>query len=194
MTNNIKLLSTVFAAGMAAVLIICGASENIYLKINRSIKDYKDVKAEFEAMSENFHMKNYYEKRKKEMTGKVNNLDIKEKLNSEQVLSLISNYCENNGIKINRVSFEGMEETVDSAETENAESTYNFYKNNLKDGESLSVTVEFNCSYEKMLQFIDDIKSNTGNVALTKMRLLYYDDGTVNVVINMNFYSLNTDG
>ena len=44
---------------MAAVLIICGTSEDIYLKINRPIKDYKDVKAEFEAMSENFHMKNY---------------------------------------------------------------------------------------------------------------------------------------
>jgi hypothetical protein len=183
----------VFAVGMAAVLIICGTSEDIYLKINRPIKDYKDVKAEFEAMSENFHMKNYYGKREKKMTDKVNNLDIKEELNSEQVLSLISNYCENNGIKINRVSFEGMDEVIVDG-TENAESTYNFHDNILKDGELLPVTVEFNCSYENMLQFIDDIKNNTGNVALTKMCLLCFDDGTVNVVINMNFYSLNTDG
>lgn len=178
-------------AGLAAVLIIWGIPEDIYLRVNKSIEEYRNVKSEFEAMSENFRMKGYYERKKKEMSAEIKNLGIKTQQNPEQVLSLISYHCENNGIEISRVSFDGMSPDMADA-AENEEPPNESEGADRGTGDVLRVAVEFNCGYENMLQFIDDIKNDGGDIAVTNMRVLRLDDDTVNAVTNLNFYSLNT--
>ncbi len=57
--------------------------------------------------------------------------------------------------------------------------------------DSLTSEIEFECTYECLLGFMDDIKNKGVNAAVGSVNAFELRGGRINAVIIVNFYSLN---
>lgn len=132
-------------------------------------------------MTENFIMKQHYESKKKDLLIQLESINYNYNLLQEEILNIINNHCLSNNIIIENVAFIiNDDEVIDQDEFDD--------NNHLR---VMSVAIEFKCNYDNLLLFIDDLKNDTVEIAVLNMRIVNWNNGIVNVVANLNFYSLN---
>lgn len=154
----------------------------IYYNVNSFIDECKEVHFDYVKMSNNFGMKHYYEERKNELLKQIESKKINNNLLQEHVMTLINNHCKNNCISINNIVFS---DEVDAYNEEDIE-----YDNNTAI-RVMKVSIEFKCSYENLIMFIDDLKNDRIDIAVTNMRIIKWDENTISAATDLNFYSFN---
>jgi hypothetical protein len=141
---------------------------------------YKEIESSYETMTENFMMKQYYEGRKKDLLIQFESINYNYNLLQEEILNIINNHCLSNNIIIENVAFIINDEEVYNQDEQDDNSPLR----------AMRVSIEFKCSYDNLLLFIDDLKNDAAEIAVLNMRIINWDNGTVNVVTDLNFYSL----
>jgi len=147
------------------------------------MKEYKEINLTYEAMSSNLKMKNYYEDRKIQLLDQIKLKNFNNVMLQEQIIDLINNHCIKNNISINNIFFSD-KNAVDCAEED-------IEQLDIKPFEIQRVTVEFKCSYENLLLFIDTIKNSNVDIAITNIRVINWGDDIIYVTSDLNFYFFN---
>jgi len=87
----------------------------------------------------------------------------------EYAMLFLNDLCESNGMKIKRIKF--------------------YQESDVAGGEDgLASEIEFECTYERLLSFMDDIKNKGVNAAVGSVNVFELGDGRINAVIIVNFY------
>ncbi len=182
-----KVLPLAFVSIVLIIFIISDMPEKIYLSVNNLIKEYKDIKSAYEAMSSNFKMKDQYEKRRTELLNEIKSPNYNTEIFQEDIISLINYNCIKNSISISNIVFPDIQsvgETGEDMELAGKEVTpFDIQR----------VTVDFKCSYKSLLLFIDAIKNENADIAIVNMRVVNWNGDIVYVTSDLNFYILNME-
>jgi hypothetical protein len=154
----------------------------IYFNINSFIGEYMEIKLSHEEMSNNFIMKQYYEERKNDLLKQIETHKDYNNLLQEQIITIINNHCIKNGISISNIVFSEEQDGYEQEDMENDENN---------DIRVMKVSIEFKCSYENLIKFIDDLKNDRVDIAITNMRIIKWDDSTISAATDLNFYSFS---
>lgn len=146
------------------------------------INEFKEIESSYEAMSENFRMKQYYEGRKKDLLIQFESMNY-DYLFQEEIITLINEHCLSNNIIMGSISFINDDEGGYNQDEYDENSPLRVMR----------VAIEFKCSYDNLLLFIDDLKNDTVEIAVVNMRVINCNDGIVNVAMDLNFYSINNE-
>lgn len=173
----------IFLSVVLIILLINEIPNQLYLNMAGFIHEFKEIESSYETMSENFSMIQYYEGRKKDLLIKFESMNYNYNLFQEEIITLINEHCLGNNIIMGNIAFINDDERV--------------YNHNEHDENSplkvMKVTIEFKCSYDNLLFFIDDLKNDTVEIAVVNMRVINWNNGVVNVVTDLNFYSIDNE-
>lgn len=163
-------------------MLINDMPSKIYYNVNSFIDECKEVHFDYVKMSNNFGMKHYYDERKNELFKQIESKKNYNNLLQEQIMNLINNHCINNCISISNIVFS---DEVDAYVQEDMEDDSNTAIKVMK------VSIEFKSSYENLIMFIDDLKNDRVDIAVTNMRIIKWDEDTFLSSTDLNFYSFN---
>jgi hypothetical protein len=168
-----------FALLILVLLLVAKIPSRVYLIINNSVERFKETEYCYVTMIENFTMKTYYEERKNELVKQVNSLNYNYNLLQEEIISTINLHCLRNNIAIDNFAFMDNDDVGENLGEDDSPLRVN------------RVSMEFKCSFDDLLRFIDDIKNDVVKVSVVRMRIINWKEDLVNVNIELNFYSLN---
>jgi len=155
----------------------------LIFKLNPVKDEYSETSIKYESMSRNFIMKSEYEQKKEELLSEINNYNVETNILQEQVLSVVYEHCTGNNIEITNINFTEII-PVSLAEAPSEEILHE------TPGVYMCVTIEFKSTYGDMLFFIDDIKNDDMDIALTNMRTIAWEGDVIYGVVDMKFYAL----
>lgn len=155
----------------------------LFFKLNPIKNEYSETSIKYESMSRNFIMKSEYEQRKEELLSEINNYNVETNILQEQVLAVVYGYCTENNIEITNINFTEII-PVSLSETLSEEILHE------TPGIYMCLTIEFKSTYCDMLFFIDDIKNDDMDIALTNMRTIAWEGDVIYGVVDMKFYAL----
>ena len=176
-----KFMRFIFLSFVLTSIIINDIPSRLYLSITDYFNEFKKIESSYKTMTENFMMKQFYEERIKELQIQFDSMNYNNNLLQEEIISIINNHCLCNNIIIDNVNFVNNDEVVYNEEELEESSPI----------EVMRVAIEFKCSYDNLLLFIDDLKSDTVELAVFNMRIINWNNDIVNVAMDLNFYSIN---
>lgn len=181
-----KLLYVILIILIILVLIFYFMPDEWLLKLDPVKGKYRTVSKNYNNMKQNFMTKNSLEERKQNLLNEIKRLNIETEIFHENIISDVYEQCINNNIEISKIVFS---EVTPVSLNNNAE-ILTEENNDKMEAMTLRVTLEFKCEYENMLKFIDDIKNDNINIAVSHMRLLSWNSNEVYGVIDLNFYAI----
>ncbi len=156
---------------------------SFYKKLNPIRDEYSETSIKYENMSQNLIMKSKYGQRKDELLDEINNYNVETDILQEKVLAVVYQHCMRNNIAITNINFTEII-PVSLAESESEEILSEI------PGVYMCLTIEFKSTYVDMLVFIDDIKNDDMDIALTNMRTIAWEGDVIYGVADLKFYAL----
>lgn len=181
--NYSNFLNFVVITSVLIILFVSDIPSKIHFNINNFFSEYKEIKLSYEKMTNNFIMKNNYEVRKGELLKQIELQNDNNNLFQEQVITLINANCLNNGIHISNIVFSDEQDAYSQEYIEHENASISIMR----------VSIEFKCSYENLIMFIDDLKNDRVNIAITNMRIINCNESTVSAAMDLNLYTLSME-
>ncbi len=169
--NIARIALILLASSITIVLTYSGVLTGVYAGITGTVEKYRDTKEQFHSIQNNIKAADMH------MSKNVSLQDNKSIWDEiciypEDAMIFFNDLCESNGMEIKRIRFYQEPEVAGGADGFTSE-------------------IEFECIYENLLNFMDDIKNKGVNAAVVSINVLELGDGRINAVISVSFYSLN---
>lgn len=186
MTTNITSKHLKIIILTVIVLLMCYyiIPEDWLLKLNPAKGNYIKISQVYGNMLQNFKNYDYLEKKKSSLLDEISKINLETKILQEEIISNLYKHCLDNNIVITKINFS---EVVPASFNNDEE---NLNEDNGEEAASVRVTIEFKSNYHNMLEFVDDIKNDDIDIAVTNMRVLSPDDSDIIGVMDLNFYAM----
>ncbi len=169
--NSARIALLLLVLCIAIALTYSGILTEIYTSITGTMDKYRDIKEQFNHMHDNIRAADVYMSKNVSLPDNVYIWD-EICLYPEDAMLFLNDLCESNGMEIKRIRFYQEPDVAGVAD-------------------SLTSEIEFECTYECLLGFMDDIKNKGVNAAVGSVNAFELRGGRINAVIIVNFYSLN---
>lgn len=144
-------------------------------KLNTSVEAYK-------SMMDNFRSEDSIKSKKIDYINKINKSDFRSQLSQEKIISVLYTCALKNNIYISDIKFveddEAPFEDIDLVESEEA-SVF----------QTMCLVAEFKAEFEKILHFIDDIKSYK-DISVINLNVSTLEEDIIFAFVNMKFYAV----
>lgn len=187
MTTNLdyKLLIFITVIGLIT-LFITDLPISIFSKLS-AVEEYNNIHSEYENMYQNLNMESTFEKNQNILMKKINELNIETEILQDEIIKVLSHISKKNNIELDNIKFsEIMTVFSDDFKSEELES----HEGQDYAAICMKVSVDFNCDFNDMLSFVDDIKDIEMEIAVLDISILLIDNGNVHVISNFMFYAL----
>ncbi|HCX62340.1 MAG TPA: hypothetical protein DHU59_07875 [Clostridiales bacterium] len=169
---SLRKVLILLAPCIAIMLIYSGVFSEVHAGITKPTTRYRDVKEQFHNMHDNICAAEVYMSKNAVLTDEAAYDYDKICSYPEEAMLFINDLCENNAIETNRIRFYHEDDDEGNAEV-------------------LVSEIEFECTYECLLNFMDDVKNKGYNAAVSSVNVFELGDGRINAVVRLNFYFLN---
>lgn len=148
-------------------------------KLNTSSDMYK-------SMIDNFQTEDSIKAKKMDYINKINELNFRTQLNQEEIISVLYTCAQKNNIYISDIKFIEEEDVLDNGDIEiiESEGTAVF--------ETMGVVIEFKAEFEKLLKFVDTIKSFR-DISVINLNATVWEGDIVLACAQMKFYAVPVD-
>ncbi len=168
--------------------------------INRSFENNHQIAEDYKKMSDAIRMKENNENSIKDIKLKIENSGIDVNLDQEDVIAEINEYIAENNISVKNLSFS---EIIDG--------TMNEFTNSIKDEDATElnhkeeaeysgkfiteyfVEIEFECSYENLLKFIEKLQNGQRTLSIKNIYINFNNYDFVTGNINISYYSMTIE-
>ena len=158
----------------------------LYSKYNpaRSQLDYSlDM---YSSMMNNFQIEDSIRLKRTDCINKINELNFRSQLSQEDILSVLYSCALNNSIYISDIKFVEEYNALDgSIEIVESEEALTF--------QNMCVDLEFKAEFEKILEFIDDIK-NCKDISVTNLNVTAWEGDIVFAFVKLKFFAASSSG
>ncbi|NYB74290.1 hypothetical protein HZF24_09045 [Sedimentibacter hydroxybenzoicus DSM 7310] len=152
---------------IAVMLIYSGVFSEVHAGITKPATRYRDVKEQFHNMHDNICAAEIYMGKNAVLTDEAAYDYDKICSYPEEAMLFINDLCENNAIEINSMRL--------------------YHESDAE--EVLVSEIEFECTYECLLSFMDDVKNKGFNAAVSSVNVFVLGGGgRFNAVVGLNFY------
>lgn len=192
MTINFNHKLLIFMAVIVIIsLFVTGIPNKFLIRLTVG-EEYNNIHSEYENMYQNLNMKSVYEKTKIELLTKLNELNIDSEILQDNIINVLSNISEKNDIELGNMKFsETMPVYTDNSKgQEESENLTTMASQQGSTAVCMKVTLDFDCDFNDMLLFIDDIKNNETEISVIDISILMIDVNKVHVMLNLMFYAL----
>ncbi|HBV68390.1 MAG TPA: hypothetical protein DEF04_09535 [Clostridiales bacterium] len=169
--NSARISLLLLVLCIAIVLTYSGILTEIYASITGTMDKYRDIKEQFHHMHDNIRAADMYMSKNVSLPDNVYIWD-EICLYTEDAMLFLNDLCESNGMEIKKIRFYQESDVAGGADV-------------------LTSEIEFECTYECLLSFMDDIKKEGVNAAVGSVNVLELGSGRINAVTRVSFYSLD---
>lgn len=163
---------------IVALIIIIIVTELMLFKSNTNYiqEEYSIVRLKYENILENLKLKNYYERREKELISDIKCLKVLSSINQEDVINILNEHLSLCDIKVENINFN---EVIDNNEEINEELVT-----------IINVKMEFKSTYNNFLLLLDSLQNNEIDFAIISASIFFSENEVVDGIIEMNFYGI----
>lgn len=162
------------------------APKDLYLKFNPMIEEYNIAKERYEKMSYNIIMKETILSRNKELANEISNINIDTDILQEEIMSFLYSSSKKNNVEIEKIILSEQASVINDDSGEVSVSV----KKTETAVEFIKISMNFKCSFDNMLKFIDDIRNDNKYIEITHFYLLSWSDEAVNCAVDLCFYTI----
>jgi len=176
------------------VLIFSKLAPLITVNKNSTKENYIKTKEIYVNMSQNINMLNYYEDEKVKLKTEIAEISVLPEIKQENIIEILYKNLSSCGIEITSLNFSEPMLTLFDISTNEMVSESQI-DNNEKNNNELSVltmivNVEFKTNYTNILEFIDKLKDNNFDIAITNIHIIKSDFNKVQGIVDVNFYAI----
>ena len=155
---------------------------SLYCKFNPAQNKLNFYVEAYQSMMNNFQTEDSIKYKRMDYINKIKELNFRSQLSQEEIISLLYTCALKNNIYISDIKFveddEAPFEDIDLVESEEA-SVFS----------TMCLVAEFKAEFEKILQFIDDIKSYK-DISVINLNVSTLEEDIVFAFVNMKFYAV----